>query len=357
MYQPSQNLTHRLIPLAASIGVLLFAAGVSVAFASLNFTGTSISGDSGIVIDGPGTISIGTASSTGITIGSNWEMPLSFPTGLELTDPSLSLNAAQGTSTGNLPYYSYLGEYNTGQGGLWINAGADATNATISGVTFDVDMYSTSSLPMRGNQAFLINCYRPGTPDGNYCLDGETMFAVANDYTPNGYGDYTPTPLTVVSAANGNAGGFPTGGGRVLINRNTSAGASSTLDILQVYPDRPGIRYQEASSQTADPFEIYASDNTTLLANINSAGQGAFEGLNINGTSTPSYFAGNVGIGTAAPSTTLQVASASSTIRIGASALPGCLEMGNSNGSAGINYVTFLNGVMTATTTKPNNCQ
>jgi hypothetical protein len=66
---------------------------------------------------------------------------------------------------------------------------------------------------------------------------------------------------------------------------------------------------------------------------------------------------GNLGIGTAAPSTTLQVAGASSTIRIGTSALPGCLEMGNSNGSGGINYVTFLNGVMSATTTKPSACQ
>jgi hypothetical protein len=64
-----------------------------------------------------------------------------------------------------------------------------------------------------------------------------------------------------------------------------------------------------------------------------------------------------IGTGTSVPSTTFQVAGASSTIRIGTASLPGCLEMGNSNGSAGINYVTFLNGVMTATTTKPNACQ
>ena len=68
-------------------------------------------------------------------------------------------------------------------------------------------------------------------------------------------------------------------------------------------------------------------------------------------------FSGNVGIGTTAPSTTLQVAGASSTIRIGSSALAGCLEMRNSNGTAGINYITVLNGVLTATTTQPSNCQ
>jgi hypothetical protein len=66
---------------------------------------------------------------------------------------------------------------------------------------------------------------------------------------------------------------------------------------------------------------------------------------------------GNVGIGTSTVSATLQVVGASSTIRIGASALPGCLEMGNSDGSAGINYITVLNGTLTATTTKPSNCQ
>ncbi len=76
-----------------------------------------------------------------------------------------------------------------------------------------------------------------------------------------------------------------------------------------------------------------------------------------NGSSTISYLLGNVGIGTTAPSTTLDVAGTQPTVRIGASSLAGCIEVGNSDGSAGLNYVTFLNGVMSATTTKPANCQ
>lgn len=52
-----------------------------------------------------------------------------------------------------------------------------------------------------------------------------------------------------------------------------------------------------------------------------------------------------------------QVGGTNATISIGTSSLPGCLEMGNSNGSAGMNYITVLNGVLTATTTKPSNCQ
>ncbi len=66
---------------------------------------------------------------------------------------------------------------------------------------------------------------------------------------------------------------------------------------------------------------------------------------------------GNVGIGTTSPATSFQVAGTQPTVRIGDSALAGCIEVGNSNGSAGINYVTFLNGVMSATTTKPSMCQ
>ena len=56
---------------------------------------------------------------------------------------------------------------------------------------------------------------------------------------------------------------------------------------------------------------------------------------------------GNVGIGTSTPATSLQVAGAgSSTVRIGASGLTGCIEMGNSDGSAGINYITgFETGI------------
>ncbi|MBV8452836.1 MAG: hypothetical protein JOZ29_11255 [Deltaproteobacteria bacterium] len=50
----------------------------------------------------------------------------------------------------------------------------------------------------------------------------------------------------------------------------------------------------------------------------------------------------------------LAITGASSTIRSGTSA---CLEMGNSDGSAGVNYITVLNGVTSVTTTKPSSCQ
>ena len=50
----------------------------------------------------------------------------------------------------------------------------------------------------------------------------------------------------------------------------------------------------------------------------------------------------------------LSITRASSTIRSDA---PGCLEMGNSDGSAGTHYITFLNGVASVTTSKPPSCR
>ena len=68
---------------------------------------------------------------------------------------------------------------------------------------------------------------------------------------------------------------------------------------------------------------------------------------------------GNMGLGTASPSSSIHVLRASSTIRIGngASNTSGCIEVGNSDGSAGLNYITVLSGTMTVTTTKPAACQ
>jgi hypothetical protein len=66
---------------------------------------------------------------------------------------------------------------------------------------------------------------------------------------------------------------------------------------------------------------------------------------------------GNVGIETTAPSTTLQVAGPSPTIRIGAGSIAGCLEIMDSSGNGTINYITATGGVLSATTTKPSNCQ
>jgi hypothetical protein len=45
--------------------------GISIAMAALNFSGTTITGDGSVIVDGANTISIGTSTATGITIGKN----------------------------------------------------------------------------------------------------------------------------------------------------------------------------------------------------------------------------------------------------------------------------------------------
>ncbi len=49
------------------IGVLGLAAGPALAV--LTFSGTGVTGDGAVVVDGPSTISIGTTTATGVTIG------------------------------------------------------------------------------------------------------------------------------------------------------------------------------------------------------------------------------------------------------------------------------------------------
>lgn len=69
MNDSSSNLKRRLISLFLPIGITLILGGTSIAFAALTFTGTSISGDLNVGIDGSSTIAIGTSTATGITIG------------------------------------------------------------------------------------------------------------------------------------------------------------------------------------------------------------------------------------------------------------------------------------------------
>src|ERR1700751_345295 len=65
-----EKIKSKLSTLALAIATAIIVGGASVALAALNFSATSITGDSNVVIDSPGTISIGTSTATGITIGS-----------------------------------------------------------------------------------------------------------------------------------------------------------------------------------------------------------------------------------------------------------------------------------------------
>src|ERR1035438_4148835 len=55
--------------LALAITIVGVTAIASVAAAALTFSGTAITGDDSVIMDGAGVISIGTSTATGITIG------------------------------------------------------------------------------------------------------------------------------------------------------------------------------------------------------------------------------------------------------------------------------------------------
>lgn len=84
-----------------------------------------------------------------------------------------------------------------------------------------------------------------------------------------------------------------------------------------------------AESANAILYGTMAANSTNQSLSVNAGA------INLNG---------NVNVG-ATSSTTLSILGAS------------CLEMSNSDGSGGVNYITVLNGVLSATTTKPSNCK
>ena len=110
---------------------------------------------------------------------------------------------------------------------------------------------------------------------------------------------------------------------------------------------------------TAPAFTFNSDQNTGIGyagADQLSLIAGGVEGIRV--TTATTTILGNLGVGTSTPANTdLQVwSSASSTIQIGDATHSGCIVMGDSD-NAGLTYVTALNGVLTATTTKPSVCQ
>jgi hypothetical protein len=202
---------------------------------------------------------------------------------------------------------------------------------------------STPVSALTVNGAITAASGTPANPTHSFSNgSGDGMYLVSPDFL--GFATAGTNRLTISSSGNVGIGGL-----------------TAPTNKLQIYGGGTNDLYIPAQVDTTGQDVAWESSNGTgnvYTGIMGDSGCGTTNwtvdngGCRLQVTNT-----GNVGIGTTVPSTTLQVAGASSTIRIGTSALPGCLEMGNSNGSAGINYVTFLNGVMTATTTKPSACQ
>jgi hypothetical protein len=92
-------LKQNLSVLILAIVIGLFAGGISIAMASLNFSGTTIAGDGSVVMDASSTISIGTSTATGITIGRTGEA-VTLPG--TVVNPNVIGSLWYGTSTGSV---------------------------------------------------------------------------------------------------------------------------------------------------------------------------------------------------------------------------------------------------------------
>src|ERR1019366_9792425 len=87
---PKSKQARNLTAFVASVFFISAAVGVSFAFASLTFTGTNITGDSGTTIDATGTITVGASSATGITIGRSG-ITATFPGTVTITGTTTTL--------------------------------------------------------------------------------------------------------------------------------------------------------------------------------------------------------------------------------------------------------------------------
>ncbi len=187
--------------------------------------------------------------------------------------------------------------------------------------------------------------------------NGTTTLVIADSSGNIGIATTTPSQKLTVS---GNE--LLLSNGALFFNNGVNANA---VHIWNVGASGNALSIGSGTTANLASSKLYIDTNgnlaiasTTAAAKLDVHGTVWLRGV-LNGTSGLYVDAsGNVGIGTSTPAYVLQVAkTASSTIAIGSNGFSGCLTMGNSDGSAGLNYITALNGVLSATTTRPNNCQ
>lgn len=199
MHGSYHNIPRRSLSLIVSIAIATLSVGVSVAFASLVFNGTSITGDSNSTLDATGTITIGATQTTGITVGHSG-ITATFPGTVSITGTTTTLQdlVVSGACTGCA---SFVGT--TGYLPIW--------NASGTGLT------STSSLYSQQNADLSVNTT---TDLGTFGINGTTYL--------NG-----PVTLSMQSGA---------------ALKSVYSGSSTVYTLLSVQPTSTG--------ETTGPFAI-----------------------------------------------------------------------------------------------------
>ena len=398
-----------LIPVITAVGVAV----ASIAFAALTFSGLGITGDSsGVTIDSSSTISIGTSTATAVnigngsstvTVGGAFEASPQGNVGGFYVQSSTGYIGNNPTPVAPIDFSNNRIAYNGPQQILFADTLVQGTgltniaplaNVTITdgslvggGPTYTCETcrWNAGSVGSDGTTAITLDFGQSypimGVTFGAYARNGCTLGGVAIDGSNDGntwtnIGNPTYSCQQIALFGHGGYSGPTLGNYQYLRISYTVAGVSNEMAGLQVFTNAGVALWGD------NPWAVSRDGASTIWHGLGVGGGVGGVGIGIPPSSTiMSLFAvggnvaigsyaesssaptnglivsGDVGIGTSAPSTTLQVAGVSSTVRIGSASLTGCLELGNSDGSGGINYITVLNGVLSATTTKPNNCE
>jgi hypothetical protein len=143
----------RFVALSSLAILVLLASSIMVVRAALTFSGTTVSGNGSVIIDGAGDLSIGTSTSTGITIGRNGATT-TFP-GNVVINGSLLGNGSALTGIGSSSVNNavlYAANYSGADAGAKIQACLDALPSTggtcdARGLTGNQNIAATITVP------------------------------------------------------------------------------------------------------------------------------------------------------------------------------------------------------------------
>jgi hypothetical protein len=357
-----------------TVGVLALTAGP--ALAALTFSCTIISGDGAVVIDSSSTISIGTSTATGVTIG-NGTSTVTFPGSVTVdsrtTSPTyqnplavfLTLTPSGDVSNGDTSFavvgdLDLDGTKNFGDGStageFSININGTGNYGKTYGVQSFIQQYAGTSTALNAVWGW-IGLY------GGAITNATTFYAAAptgGGVTPTNLFQYWSDSIAGV-ATNPYYSWFDSQGVRRVKEDSTFNGVGQAIEALY------NPQFTKYTPGAANYERLVLGEWNSNVAEIGTenGGTGSSRALAFITASTTRMTigsTGNVGIGTSTPSSVLQVVDPtndSSTIRIGASSKHACLEMGASSGTIGATvYVYFdSNAAIYATTTKPSFCQ
>jgi hypothetical protein len=207
--------------------ILLLLAGVSIAFAALTFSGTSITGDSNSVIDATGTISIGTSTATGITIGRTG-VTTTFPGTVAVTGGAVDGTVIGGTTPA-------AGAFTQVVSGAATTAAKAALPTGSHG--FSCDESSTNGVP--ASNVDYLRC------------DSVSHTIVASE------NDGTETPVLL----SGGPAGTPSS-----INLNNASGSPSLTQVTVTKPDSITAANCLAATTVSTPCLAYYNSWTGLGA-------------------------------------------------------------------------------------------